>query len=598
MITTRGMRDVLELRRAHRIADPYNLYNLQQELPKPFAPRRWRKEVTERLDSRGNVVETLNEDDVRKAAREMKREVVDAVAIVFLFSIFNPEHEERAEQIVREEFPEAFVTISSRLAPLLREYERTSTTSANAFTAPLFACDLAKLSRGLAGFRGQLFFVQSNGGRYGTAAAKDRFVNTVFSELASGVTAARHVGAALGLRNILAFNMGGASCCSCFIHGGEPDITYEASLTEHAISLPMLDTEAIGKGGDSLVWVDSGGAIRVGPKSARKGPVCYQMGGDEPTLTDANVVLGYVNPDNFLGGEMKISREAAFQALKQTLCRPKGMESVESAASYAFEIANAIMVGAIREKAMRRGYDLSEFTLCAFGGSGPAHALRMASLLGASKVLIPANAGVFTALGPLFTDIQYDYVQMLAPGKGNDKDYLNQSYARMEAEGRKALHQEGVPEDKITFKKSIGLRYAAETHEVILPLSAKITAKVITDLEKAFHERHELQYGHKIPDEPIVTVSLYLSAIGVQDKPALPGIGASDSAPKKAMKNRRKVYFPESGVTLVPVYDWTLLLAGQTIEGPAIVEEPYSSAVVFPKQRLQIDRYGNLVAEV
>ena len=602
LITTRGIRDVLEIRRAHRIADPYNLYNLQQELPKPFAPRRWRKEVTERLDSRGRVAEALNEEEVRKAARELKKEAVDSIAIVFLFSVFNPEHEELAEKIVREEFPEAFVTTSSSVASLLREYERTSTTAANAFTAPLFAKDLTKLSEGLnqLGFRGKLFFMQSNGSLYRTEAAQDKFVNTIFSEPASGAMGARYLGKALGLQNILSFNMGGAFCSSSFIYSGEPDVTYEANLAEHAISLPMLDAEIIGKGGDSIVWVDSGSTIRVGPRSAvpKLGPVCYQKGGEELTLTDVGLVLGYINPDFFLSGEMKLDKDAASRALKDMLCGPAGIDSVESAASYAFDIANAIIVGGIREKAMRRSYDLSEFTLFAFGGCGPTHALRIAPLLDVEKVIVPLNAGTFPALGPLVADIQYDYVQMLVPARDTNIEYVNESYARMEKEGRGALQQEGVPDDRILLKRAIGLRYATESHEVTLPLPRATITKEMEELEKAFHEQHELQYGHKILDEPIVVVSLYLSAIGLLDKPELSEIQASDSNPAQALKDKRNAYFPETGIVLIPVYDRALLLAGHLIEGPAIIEESYSSTVVFLGQKAQVDKYGNLVVEV
>lgn len=602
LITTRGFRDVLEIRRAHRRADPYNLYNLQQELPKPFAPKRWRKEVTERIDSKGRVVEPLNEEDVRQVARELKREAVDSIAIVFLFSFLNPEHEKRAEKIVREEFPEAMVTTSSSLTPLIREYERTSTTVANAYTAPLFSRYLAKLSQDLShlSYRGDFAFMQSNGGFCSTGTAQDRFINTLLSSPAAGVAGTLYLGKTLGCQEILSLDMGGTCCEACFIHEGKGDVTYESSFAEHAILLPMLDIGTVGQGGASIVWVDSGGAIRVGPRYADAlGPVSYRMGGKELTITDVDVALGYINPQYFLGGKMELDKEAAVHALKDMLDRATGIDSVEEAAAVAFDVANAIMIGAINEKAMLRGHKLSDFSLVAFGGCGPIHAPRIAPLLGISKVIIPMNAGTFSAFGLLAADIQYDYIKVLSRVKAVDAEYLNAEYEKMGKEGKKALQKEGIPEDHRLLNKTVGLRYALETHEVVLPLpEGTVTTSLVKELEKAFHEKHEKYYGHKTLEEPVVVANLYLSAVGLSDKPVIPEIHSAGPSPSPALKAERKVYFPEVGEVVTPIYDRALLLSGNSIPGPAVIEEVHSTTVVFPGQRAQVDKYGNIIVEV
>lgn len=599
LITTRGMRDVLEIRRAHRLADPYNLYNLQQELPKPFIPRRWRKEVAERIDHSGKVIEPINEEDVRRVAQELKHDGVDSIAIVFLFSFFNPEHEEYAEKIVHEEFPEAFVTISSSLAPIIREYERTSTTAANAYTTPLFNKYYTGLSKDLRGlsFQGKLAFMQSNGGLCTAEVIHDKFINTLLAGPAAGVVGACYIGKMLGYKNILSFDMGGTSCETCFIHEGKADIKIESNVAEHAISLPMLDIETIGQGGASIVWVDSGGAIRIGPRSAPPlGAVSYQMGGKEPTVTDIDLTLGYINPKNFLNGEIKIDRESAINALESKICKSATTDSVEQSAASAFDIANAMMIGAIREKTIQKGHDPADFSLLAYGGCGPIHAPRLASLLGISKVIVPLNAGAFSAFGLLAADIEHSYIKTLLPARDINAEYVNAAYEEMSKKGRKVLQEEGIPEDRILTHKTIGLRYASETHEVILPVHEEIiTNTVLEELKEAFHDQHEKYFSHKMLDEPVVAVSLYLSVVGLLDKPVLTEIRSAGSCAKKA---ERDVFFPTAGQILTPIYDRASLLSGNLIEGPALIEEAYTTTVIFPDQEAKVDKYGNIIIEV
>ncbi|MFC2067459.1 hydantoinase/oxoprolinase family protein [Chloroflexota bacterium] len=602
LITTRGFRDVLEIRRSHRRADPYNLYNLQQELPKPFVPRRWRKEVTERVDSKGNIIEPLNENEVREVAQQLKKEGVESIAIVFLFSFLNPEHEARAEDIVREEFPGVHITTSSSLAPIIREYERTSTTAANAYTAPLFSKYMTKLSKNLdtSSYRGGFNFMQSNGGLCPIEVAQDKFINTLLSSTAAGVAGTHYLSKTMGEQNILTFDMGGTSSEACFIHEGRSDATHESNFAEQAIGLPMLDIRTVGQGGALIVWVDSGGAIRVGPRSTDAfGPVCYNMGGQEPTLTDADMVLGYINPKSFLGGEMEVDKEAAVHAYKTLLKRAVDIDSVEEAAVIAFDVANATMIGAINEGAMLRGYELSDFSLVAFGGCGPIHASRIAPLLGISKVIVPMNAGTFNAFGLLVADTQYDYINMLSRVKGMDVQYLNAEYEEMEKKGGSTLENEGISKDNRLLKKSIGMRYALETHEVILPLpDGNITTSIIKELEEAFHERHERYYGHKMLEQPVVAANLYLSAIGLIKKPMIPQVQSSVTGSIPVTKVERKVYFPGTGGVVTPIYDRAYLLCGNYIQGPAVIEEKYSTTVVFPGQKAQVDRYGSIIVEV
>lgn len=599
LITTRGMRDVLEIRRAHRLADPYNLYNLQQELPKPFVPRRWRKEITERIDRRGEVIEPLNEEDVRKVAGELKHEGVDSIAIVFLFSFFNSEHEEQALKIVHEEFPEAFVTVSSSLAPIIREYERTSTTAANAYITPLYSKYQAGLSKDLSSllYQKKLAFMQSNGGLCESELIKDTFVSTLLGRPAAGVAGALYICKVAGYKNVLSFGMGGTSCEICFIHDVEADTRLESNVAEHTISLPTLDIETIGQGGASIAWADSGGAIRIGPRSASpSGAVSFQRGGEEPTITDIDLTLGYINPKNFLNGEMNLDREAAIKALERKICKVLSTDNVEQSAASAFDIANAMMVGAIREKATQKGHDPADFSLVAYGGCGPIHASRLASLLGISKVIIPVNAGAFSAFGLLTADMQHSYIKTLLPAKDIDIEYLNAVYKEMREKGKEVLQAESIPEARRLVHKSIGLRYSSETHEVILPVRADIiTNNVLKELKDAFHNQHEIYFGHKMLDEPVVAVSLYLSVVGLLDKPVLTEIRSSGSCAKKA---ENKVYFPTKGKILTPIYDRTSLLSGSLIEGPALIEEAYTTTVIFPDQEAKVDKYGNIVIEV
>ncbi|MFC2069340.1 hydantoinase/oxoprolinase family protein [Chloroflexota bacterium] len=495
------------------------------------------------------------------------------------------------------------MTTSSSLAPLIREYERTSTTTANAYTAPLFSRYIVKLSKDLSelSYRGALKFMQSNGGLCSVETAQSRFITTLLSSPAAGVAGMLYLNKILGWQNILSLDMGERSCQACLIHEGKADVTYETNMANQAISFPMLGIGEVGPGGgSSIVWADSGGAIRVGPRHAEPlGPVSYMMGGKELTLTDVNLTLGYTNPQYFLGGEMKVDKEAAAHTLKDMFASTTGINSAEDIAALAFDVANAMIIGDINEKVMQKGYDLSGFNLIAFGGCGPIHATRIAPLLGISRVIVPMNAGTFSAFGLLAADIQYDYVKVLIPEKSRDIGYLNNEYEKMENEGKEALQMEDIPEERRYLNKTIVMRYALETHGITLPLPEDaITSGSIKKLEKVFHEQHERFFGHKMLEHAVVIMSLYLSAIGLPEKPTIPQIRSSGPNPARAKKAERKVYFPDVGEIVTTIYERALLLAGNSIQGPAVIEEAYSTTVVFPGQKAQVDRYGNLIVEV
>ena len=609
-VTTDGFRDMLEIARQIRPS----LYDLQFEKPKPLVPRHLCFGVTERLDAQGQVLTPLDEASVIQVAQSLRRENVESVAVCLLHAYANPDHEKRVGEIIQDVFPEAMISLSSEVAPEFREYFRASTTVINVGIQPLVARYLERIEKRLReeGVVAELLLMQSSGGVYSFAEARRKPVFLVESGPAAGVISAAYLGSKLGYKNIISFDMGGTTAKVGLIQNGTPTVTkdYEVGLTAQAgagshrgagypIRTPVIDLVEIGAGGGSIAWVDSGGILRVGPRSAGAdpGPVCYGQGGTEPTITDANLVLGRLSADHFLGGEMSLDVEAARQAIKQKCADPLGMEEVEVAHGIV-EIANAAMVNALRMVSVQRGYDPRDFVLVAFGGAGPVHANRLASEIEMPTTIIPMSPGTTSALGLLVTELKHDYsTTMIERVDRLDLGAVTRVYEELEGQGRETLVREGIPKAEMDFRWQVDIRYVGQSYELTIPLPGKrIDSAMLEQVLSRFHQEHDRTYGFSTPGEAVEFVNLRLTAIGQIIKPKLRELERSDGDLAAALISSRSVYFAEHGGYLdCPIYDRYKLAAGHLLKGPAIVTELDSTTVIHPGYWAEVDRHGNLV---
>ena len=607
-ITTEGFRDMLEIARQIRPT----LYDLQFEKPRPLVPRHRCFGVPERLDASGAELTPLDEDALRQVASKLRNEGVESIAVCFLHAYANPDHEQRAGEIIAEVFPEAVVSLSAEVAPEFREYLRASTTVINSCIRPVVARYLQRIEDRLAqaGIAAELLVMQSSGGVYTFAAARQKPVYMVESGPAAGVIAAAHLGQARGYDQVISFDMGGTTAKAGLIQGGTPSVTkdYEVGTTAQSgvgatrgagypIRTPVIDLVEIGAGGGSIAWVDPGGILRVGPQSAGAdpGPVCYGQGGTQPTVTDANLVLGRLNPSYFLGGEIALDPTAAQRAIEQHCAQPLGMDLVEAAHGIV-EIANTAMVNALRLVSVQRGYDPRDFALVAFGGAGPAHANRLAALTEIPVAIIPQSPGTASALGLLVTDLKHDYATTLIQRLDQVvPQALEQTFRELEAQGRATLGREGMAEMAMEFRRQADLRYVGQSHELTLPLTTEALGPAqLEQLLEQFHRTHDRAYGFSAPGEDVELVSVRLSAIGQIAKPALAPLAKATG--EATAKGHRPVYFAESeGYVDCPVYDRYTLGADSVVRGPAIVEEIDSTTVVHPQYQVRVDDVGQMV---
>ena len=607
-ITTEGFRDMLEIQRQIRPS----LYDLLFEKPRPLAPRHLCFGIPERLDATGAVLAPLDEKAVAGTAEVLWREGVEALAVCYLHAYLNAAHERRTREIVHEVFPDAVVSLSSEVAPEFREYFRASTTLINAGVRPIVERYLSNIEARLrdAGLEGQLLVMQSSGGVLTFEAARTKPVFMVESGPAAGVIVSAHLGEVLGFDNILSFDMGGTTAKTGLVEHGTPSITKEyevgtAARAEHGakgagypIRTPVIDLVEIGAGGGSIAWVDSGGVLRVGPQSAGAdpAPACYGKGGTEPTITDANLVLHRLDPDHFLGGEMRLDEEAARRAIQARCADPLGLDVIEVALGIV-EIANNAMVGALRRISVQRGHDPRDFVLVAFGGAGPVHANRLAAELDIPTVLVPMSPGTTSAMGLLVTDIKHDHsATLIQRADALDAERVNRLYREMEARGEKALLAEGMGHSRIGFERLVDMRYVGQSYELSIPLGEARVEDVLERMLADFHAEHERAYGFAAPEEPVELVTLRLTAVGRIAKPRLRELRARSGDANAARRAVRRVWFAESGGFVdCPMYDRYRLPAGGVIEGPAIVEEMDSTTVIHPGFRGEVDRYGNLL---
>jgi N-methylhydantoinase A len=604
LVTTKGFRDVYEIGRINRPES----FNPRFRKHRPLVPREDIFEVTERRLADGSVRTPFDENEARAVARIIKEEGFEAVAVLFLHSYRAPEHELRMRELLLEADPKLFVSVSHELSREYREYERTSTVAANAYVGPKVSQYLGDLERRLkqSGFAGSLMIMQSNGGLSDVEMARRQCIQMMESGPAGGVVGTMALCEMLDLEAAIAFDMGGTTAKACVIRRGEPGLSPDYFIGGYneglAIRIPVLDIVEVGTGGGSIAFLDEGGGLHVGPKSAgaEPGPACYGRGGTEPTVTDANVVLGRLSPERFLGGEMRLDRGSAEAVLKEKLAQPLNV-TLERAAAGMLQVATSAMANAVRHVTLERGLDPRDFTLIAYGGGGPLHCASVAKELSIGKIIIPNAPGHFSALGMLMADLRRDYVQTLFERLDDlAMSELEAQFKALEDQGRKALLDSGIAIDRIAFERAADMRYVGQEHAVAVGMPVNVADEIArAEVKRRFDEAHDLRYSHSAPEESADIVSLRVSAIGRLTKPVFPQIPKGDAMPPdSARRGERMVNFEAAGFVAAPVYDRAGLLQGNVIAGPAIIEEAASTTVVEPGDLITVNQYGHLMMQL
>ncbi|MHB8511867.1 MAG: hydantoinase/oxoprolinase family protein [Actinomycetota bacterium] len=615
LLVTKGRRDEIELRRGFK----ENIWDPSAPAPDPLAPRRYRLTINERLDYQGNVLTEMDEEEVRSQVRRLKAGGVSSIAVVLLFSFVNNAHEKRIGEIIRQEYPEVeMVSLSHEVHPAAPEFERTSTTIVNAYVGPRVQRYLRHLVQRLAqnGFRHPLLVMQSSGGIAAAESVASRPIATLASGPAGGVMAACNVAAESGVGDFISVDMGGTSYDVCLVTGGEPNIkTFWNWVHRYLVSLPMVDVISIGAGGGSIASVHNG-ALRVGPASAGgdPGPICYGRGGLEPTVTDANLVLGYLSPDKFAAGTLVLKADGVSETIERKIGRPLGMNAVEAAWGI-HRLTNAAMNQAIVRVSAERGHDPRTFSLVVFGGNGPVHALAQAEELGIRRVVIPRTAPAFSALGLLVADYLVDRVRATLTSvssadvekleqilKGIEDEaerqesaHLEEVYKALEEEADQELWKAGVPTKRFQHSRFAQSRYPGQTWDIDVPVKGAMNHKELVKVAERFHEMHMEEHTFDRRDEDVMVSALRVRSRALLSKPALPK-SKRGSGPVRS-SGSRNAFFGDKFVK-TKTYDGDAIRAGQSIKGPAIIEEPFTTIVVPPRWTVKVDAIGNYIASL
>ncbi|MDE0356942.1 MAG: hydantoinase/oxoprolinase family protein [Gammaproteobacteria bacterium] len=598
LITTQGFRDVLSLGRGNRP----EVYNLLYKPPAPLIPRYLCLEVPERLDHKGGVITSLDEESTRRAVERLKAREVEGIAVCFLHAYANPEHERAVRRIAGEVYPEAHVSISSDITGEFREFERTSTVALNTYVMPSVSAYLAGLEERLSagGFRGGLNIIQSTGGLTTSEEARRMPIRTLESGPAGGVIGAVALGEQLDEPNLIATDVGGTSFDVALILDGGPFEKSETYVNKRPVLQPTIDITSVGAGGGSIAWLDDSGGFRVGPLSAEAdpGPVCFGKGGTEPTVTDAHLVLGRINPRNFLGRRMELDVAGARAAIQGRIADPLGL-SLEEAAHGITHLADTNMIHAIRRVTIERGHDPRDFTLLGYGGGGGLFAASLAREMEIGKTIIPVNPAVFSAWGILNSDFREDVVRTtVMPTAALAVEELLEMFGDLADVAADKLAASGLAAERARFVRALDMRYEGQEHTVKVPLPPADDFKAggMALLQSLFDQLHERMYAHASPGTPTELVNLRLSAIVESGKPSILQIPRGTGDGDEALKSHRRVYFrDERDAVTCPVYDRERLGAGDAFRGPAIVEEWNTTTIVHPGQRLGVDDYGNLI---
>jgi N-methylhydantoinase A len=601
LLVTEGFRGIYEVMEQTRGYGPAT-YDLFFEKPRLLAPPYYTEEIPERVDFRGNALKPIDVEAAREAIKRLKKKGVESVAVCFLFSFLNPDHELKIKELFAREFPEARLSLSYEVLPQIREFYRLSTTVINAYIQPVMSSYLSRLEsrmRELGVATPKLYIMQSNGGVSTFKGSAEKPVATVLSGPAGGVIASMGTCERVGINNIITFDMGGTSCDVALIHHGNPVITTQGKISMRPISLPMLDIHTVSAGGGTIARIDAVGGLQVGPDSAGAdpGPVSYDRGGQEITVTDANIVAGVLDPDQFLGGRMKLNKAKAERSLEDKIAKPLGLNLLE-AADGVIKIINVKMEEAIKAVSSARGYDIRDFTLVAFGGGGPMHAGRMALDLSIPSVLVPLTPGVHSALGLLMSDVKHDYVRSKLVGLDDlDLAEINQLFGQLIDRAKADLHGEGFHDDEIKIEPYLDLRYAGQGYELTVPCTMPpLKPEDLKLMRQRFDTMHEQNSGHKAESEPVELVSLRLISLGlVPQAELLPG-KVTGRKVEEAKTGERKVFFGrEHGTLNTQIYSRDLLELGHKLSGPAIVEQLDTTTVIHPEQEAVVDEYRNII---
>ena len=608
LLVTEGFRDFLEIGRGGR----WDNYDMYIQMPRHLVPRRFRRGIRERINRDGKVYVEFDEKQAEAQVRELMAEGIEAFAVCFLHSFRNPAHEKKMKDLILRLDPEAQVTLSSELIPEIREFERASTTVANAYTLPNMRRYITRFQKDLEGigFGGQFFMMLSHGGITTPETASEFPIRVLESGPAAGAIYSSFLGRLMKIEKLLSFDMGGTTAKSCLIEGGKPVVTKEFEIARIArirkgsglpINLPVIEMVEIGAGGGSIAQVDDMGLVTVGPRSAeaKPGPACYGQGGREPTVTDADLVLGYLNEQFFLGGKMPLDRARAEEALRERVARPAGL-TLEEAAWGVHKIVNENMARSARVQAVEKGLDISAYTMVAFGGAGPVHAYGVSRILGLPRFIVPACAGVASAVGFLVAPLSFDFIRTYMMHLDKiDWQALSRLYGEMEAEGREYLHRAGVPDPQIAVVRSADMRYVLQGREIDVPVPAgRLGPENLPAIQEAFNEEHSRKYGWMYPELEVMGLNWKIVVSGPDPQFRLREVEAGSRDLQRALKGRRKVYFPETGFAPCEVYDRTLLPPNALMAGPLVVEEAESTTVVGPGGRCETDACLNLTVSL
>lgn len=597
LLVTEGFKDLLEIGRQTRPS----LYNLFAEKPEQLIPTERNIEVAERLMASGEVHKPLDIESLEEAIQQLKELDVKSIAVCFLFSYLNPNHEKQTVEHIKELFPEAYISASHEVVPEFREYSRLSTTVLNAYLGPVMKNYMENFLDAVhdADIPVDPYITQSNGGIISIQESVANPIRTAVSGPAAGVVAAKHLVELTGYKNMITFDMGGTSADFSLIENGEPKVSMDREVEGFPARIPMLDIHACGAGGGSIAYLDAGGALKVGPESAGSypGPAAYGRGGTKPTVTDANVLLGRLNPKEILGGRMAIDREKAKNAIDEHICKESGL-SVEQAAAGILSVVNANMSRAIRLISIQKGHDPREFTLVSYGGAGGLHCSALAKELQIPRVLIPPSAGTFCSLGLLVTDIRSDFVRSyLLPATADSMQEVFEQFKSLKEEGMETLSKEGISEDNRSYELGIDMRFKGQNYEITIPTNWKeIEGVDYETIVNRFHQEHEKVYGYSKVDGNVEFVNYRLTAVGHIPKAKF----QKKSAGKLSCHpiETRKVFFSEvdePGYYDTAIYHRDDLYPEMKFVGPAIVEQMDTTIMVLPRQTVSVDEYGNLI---
>ncbi len=601
LLVTEGFRGIYEVMEQTRGYGPAT-YDLFFEKPKLLATPYYTEEIPERVDFRGQALKAIDLKASLQAIRSLKKKKVKSIAVCLLFSFLNPDHELKIKEIVEKEFPEVSLSLSCEILPQIREFYRMSTTVINAYLSPVVSHYLSHLEgrlREMGVITPKLYIMQSNGGVSTFQGATKKPVATVLSGPAGGVIASLGISQRAGIKNIITFDMGGTSCDVALIHDGTPVITTQGRINRRPISLPMLDIHTVSAGGGTIARIDQVGGLQVGPDSAGAdpGPICYDHGGEEVTISDANLALGVLNPDQFLGGRMILNKDKANKLLQEKIAGPLGLSLLE-AADGILKIINVKMEEAIKAVSSQRGYDIRDFTLIAFGGGGPMHAGRIALDLGIPSLLIPWTPGVTSALGLLMADVKHDYVRSkLALITELDLEEINNLFSQLTTQAKRDLEEEGFGDNEITLHPFLDLRYAGQGYELTIPsLMPPLKAADLDLMRQRFDDQHEKAHGHKAESEPVELVSLRLISTGLVPQAKLSPMEPTGRKLEEARTGERKIFFGKgNGFLNCEIYSRDLLEPEHRIAGPAVIEQMDTTTVIHPEQEATVDSYRNLI---